>query len=145
MEGQQGFCLSWRDNMFRCGPASRSCSPGCRGLCSLSPSIFNLSLKWCSLTSNTTWSPLDRARRAHIIPNKTLLSWQIRPGALWVVPQHGQQWHSAAKRGGDQRQHPADHSQHGDELRDNWKPFPVRFQANLLCHSSHQVCLGTSV
>ena len=36
---------------------------------------------------------------------------QVRPGVVRAVPQHGQQRHGEAERGGDQREHPGDDPQ----------------------------------
>ena len=36
---------------------------------------------------------------------------QVRPGVVRAVPQHGQQRHGEAERGGDQREHPGNNPQ----------------------------------
>ena len=39
------------------------------------------------------------------------LFFQVRPGVVRAVPQHGQQRHGEAECGGDQREHPGDDPQ----------------------------------
>ena len=105
------------DTTHRCGRVSRSCSPDCRGILShFKPSRSHIHLRLLNSHKylvapklKTLTKLVGKLSQSNLLESsmvKHVSLGQVRPGVVGAVPQHGQQRHSAAQCGGNQRKYP---------------------------------------